>query len=215
MEAKAEIINTEVVKAKTTNRIFAYIVDISLVILVVSMINSIKFINPNYDKYVASVDNYNEITQEYAEGNIENADLYDLIKDDYYDMNKYAICPYIVIVLVLILYFGVFQKFNNGQTLGKKIMKVKTVDKNNNNPTLWQYLIRTMFIYFIKMSSVIPIILNILLLFVCKGLPYLYITMIINMAFIVMNIVSLVFIFKRKDGKGIHDLIAGTMVVNE
>ncbi len=202
-------------KVKTTNRVLAYILDIALISLVVSMINSIKFINPNYDNYIEAVTNYNEISDSYVNGEIAENDLYDLINEEYYNMNKYAVIPYVVIIISLILYFGVFQKFNNGQTLGKKIMHIKVVGKDNENPSLIKYLVRLIFTYFIEIGALIPIILNIILLFILKGKTYLVTTISINVMFLMLSIVSLILVISRKDGKAIHDLVAGTKVVSE
>ena len=38
---------------------------------------------------------------------------------------KYSVSYNIVIIIGLFAYFGLFQKYNNGQTIGKKIMKIK------------------------------------------------------------------------------------------
>jgi len=49
------------------------------------------------------------------------------------------------VVLPFLLYHLLFEVFMNGQSLGKKAMGIKVMDKNGNEPTLGQYLLRWMF----------------------------------------------------------------------
>lgn len=202
-------------KVKTTNRFLAYILDIFLVSIVASMLSNIQFINPYYDDYLNASDNYTEIVNEYAEGNLNDKEVYELIGHEYYDMNKYCIIPNLLIVLCIILYFGVFQKFNNGQTLGKKIMHLKVVDDNNESPSLWKMFGRTILIYFASLSGVIVIVLNALLILVLKENVYFMATSIVSLAFLIFNVVSWIQIIVRKDGRSLQDIIFKTKVVQE
>ncbi|HXS37913.1 MAG TPA: RDD family protein [Flavipsychrobacter sp.] len=51
----------------------------------------------------------------------------------------------LLVILPYLLYHLLFEVFMNGQSLGKKTMGIKVMDKNGNEPTLSQYLLRWMF----------------------------------------------------------------------
>ena len=197
---------------KLSNRILAYLLDILLVYVIISFAVSIKFINPNYDKYIEEYEKYSEILSETETENMNK--IVDELKDSFYYISKYGVSYNIVSSVILLLYFGVFQKYNKGQTLGKKIMKIKVVDNNSNeNSTLIQHLIRSILLQFIYGGGIIPMLLNSILVYFLNSQAYLYCYFAIVMIFMIFNIISFFFIIFRKDKRGLHDLIAGTKVI--
>ena len=173
--------NTEV---KTSHRIIAYLLDILLVYIIISFLVSIRFINPYYDEYLEAYNKYSEILTK--EENDVNK-IVDTAKDYFYDINKYGIVYNIASCAVIILYYGLFQKYNNGQTLGKKIMKIKVVD-NKSNAILVLFLNHTLYLYSYTLIMTI---------------------------FMIITIINICFIVFRKDHRGLHDLLASTKVVYE
>ncbi len=65
-----------------------------------------------------------------------------------------------IIILPVMLYQLVFELFSNGQTIGKKALGIKVIDKSGQEPTLGQYIIRWMlcignlFIYLIPYALI-------------------------------------------------------------
>ncbi len=200
---------------KLSNRILAYLLDILLVYVVISLLVSIRFINPYYDEYIEAYEKYSDLLT-IEDENVNINDLINSAKDEFYNVNKYGIVYNLTSCMIIFLYFGLFQKFNNGQTLGKKIMKIKVVDnKDNNNPSLLKYLIRILPLQYIYIGGFLPLLLTSLLVFLLKGNAYLYSLTIVTFGFMVINIISFLLIIFRKDKRGLHDLIAGTKVVKE
>jgi len=198
-----------------SKRLTAYLLDIFLIYLLISLIVSIKFINPYYDKFETFYEEYTNIVEQYSKKEITLEEMNELTKDSLYKISKYSISTNIVSVLVIIGYFGLFQKYNNGQTLGKKVTKIKVVDKNEQNPKLGYYLIRLLFIYYIFIGSIIPFIINSILLCLLNTNIYILLSSIITYIFLGIGIIDLVMICIRKDKCGIHELISKTKVVNE
>lgn len=109
--------------------------------------------------------------------------------------------------VVGIIYFVYVPYKQNGQTFGKKIMKIKAIDEFGNNPSFKQHFIRaiqnwntyvsalTFFIFYINvtMFTVISSSLG---------------SMVGLVAFI-----SYMMILIKEDGRGIHDLITDTRIV--
>ena len=115
----------------------------------------------------------------------------------------YFLSQKILTVLLTIVYFVIFPLFNNGQTLFKKIFKIKV-----ECDTILKYLLRE------EMAR--NFVLTSLILYFIASFNYslfsLYLGYItpITLSFMIINfIVYLV----NKDNKALHDIIAGTNVV--
>jgi len=198
----------------TSKRISAYLIDILFIVFVISLISQIRFINPSYDEYVESYSNYNELLEQYQKKEIDEEEFNKLYNENYYLVSKNGISYNIVIIVVIILYFGVFQKFNNGQTLGKKFMRIRVVDNlTNDNLGIFKYLIRILPIYFIYVGGILPLIINTILLFVLNSHNYVQISTIISYIFLGISISTFVMLAVRKDGRGLHDLLTNSKVI--
>ena len=105
----------------------------------------------------------------------------------------------------------IFQYMNQGQTLGKKLFKIKVVEKESKKaPTILSGFIRSLFILNIASG-----ILNILFIYILNSKTYYIgygITYIIETLFI---IVTIFFVLYREDGRGLHDIMAKTTVIKE
>jgi len=197
-----------------SKRISAYLIDILFVFILIGLITGIKYINPYYEKYNNAYQEYNDLLEDYSKEKIEEKEFTKGYNETYYLISKYSVSYNIVIICGLILYFGVFQKYNNGQTLGKKIMKIQVVSTDNEKKVdLFKMILRTIPMYYIYIGSIVPIILNnLLLLFVHKN-QYVTFVSTISYIFLIINIVSFILVLKRKDQRGIHDLISNTKVI--
>lgn len=109
-----------------------------------------------------------------------------------------------------IAYYVVFQTLYNGQTLGKKLFKIKVVNKDNESPSILQILIRSLFT-----MSIVSSLFGILFLFILSKKIYMISFLSIVGFETIFMIVSIMFILYRKDKKGLHDMMAKTMVVKE
>ncbi len=200
---------------KITSRIMAYLLDIVLVFFFVQLITSIRFINPQYDKYIETADKYNKVYNSYLEKEINEIEFIEQNKENHYYLSKYSVSYNIVLVIVLIAYYGLFQKFNNGQTLGKKIMKIRVVGLDNHNSSVLSYIIRLLPLFFVYIGGLLPTIINAILVYVLNSNNYMTITTVVNYAFLLLGIASFVIAYIRKDKRGLHDLLAKTKVVIE
>lgn len=197
-----------------SKRVSAYLIDILFVFLVISLISEIKFINPYYDKYIDAYENYSNILEDYTNGNINEEEFAELYNAYYYEVSKYSVSYNIVIIVCIILYYGVFQKYNKGQTIGKKLMKIKVVDNNTEgNISLVNSLIRLLPMYYIYIGGIIPLVINSILVFIVGKNSFMNISLIVSYVFLIVSIVSFVFIFVRKDKRGLHDILSNSKVV--
>ena len=108
----------------------------------------------------------------------------------------------------MVLYFGLFQYYNKGQTIGKKLMKIKVVSNDGKKLKLSQVIIRMLIIN----SVLTSVILISLISFESKGL-YISTSKYINMIDATLVSASIIMIMFKNDGRGLHDLLANTKVV--
>ena len=195
------------IKSVKSKRIWAFFIDYLLVSLFLTMVYQIRILNPNYEKYNETYEKYTELLSDLD----SNESLSFIVSKDYklinYDLSKYSISLVCINLIVYILYFGGFQFWNKGQTIGKKIMKIKLVSKKDNLK-LWQCLLRTVILY----SILFEVIKVIVITFVSVNKFY-FINNILSVASSFLFYTIVLCILFRKDGRGLHDILCDTDVV--
>ena len=192
----------------TGRRIWAYIIDLFFITVVLNMVNNISFLNPRYDDYLESVDKYYEMMDNITEDDY-NLNLEEISKLNY-DINYYGLSYLVIRLVVYSAYFIGFQAWNKGQTLGKKLMKVKILNKDDTPISLGKLALREIILYGLYSDA-----LNILCLFIFKNIPYLFSSFILETLSSNITIISMIFILWKKDHQGLHDIFTKTKVVRE
>ena len=131
-------------------------------------------------------------------------------KITYHELNKYSKFYNLYYIIVLLLYFLGFNIITKGQTLGKKILKLRIVNnKDEKDVSILNYLIRCILLY-----NPIYYLLMIIVSFITNT------NTVYNFALIFSNIkdylelIIMVMIVARPDGRGLHDILASTKVIN-
>lgn len=185
-------------------RIIAYGIDLILVTIITSFIFSILTLGTNPEEYLKSYENYMNTTNNYLN---DEASENEVIKAEY-EMMKSSNSLMIIKVGTTIFYFAIIPFLANGQTLGKKITKIKVV--SNDNKPLHPGL---MFLRGLIASTVIIDIINILALMYAKPSTWYDITYLTSALTYTIYLVLIEFVVLRKDKRSLHDLIANTKVV--
>ena len=201
-------------EVKLSKRVLAYLLDVILIYVIVSLLTSIRFINPYYEKYVKSYEKYADVLEQYTKGDIDTDEMISLNSTNFYKITKYSVSYNIAIIVVVLAYFILFQKFNNGQTMGKQIMKLKVVSVDKDKVSIWQYLVRLLPMYLIYIGSILPLAINSILLLFIKDKDYMMATGVVSYLFLFIFIVSAVMVMVRKDKRGLHEIISKTKVIN-
>lgn len=188
-------------------RLVAYIIDVTLVSIVCSGILFLFPKNENYSKYLKE---YQEVQTNFIGNKIEKDEYIHKVADITYDIDYSNVLSMIVEVVLLILYFIVFQFYNKGQTFGKKLMKLRVVNNNGNELTLNQVTCRALIID----SILINLFMIAALLFSGRNYYY-YASLSLQILSGIIIFVTLMMIFFRKDGRGLHDIVTGTKVIQE
>lgn len=185
-------------------RIGAYLFDFIFITFIVSLITVNFKVNTNVVKEV------NDLINNVNKEEISIDDYSNKIVKINYDYQKSIVSITIVNVIISFIYFVIFATLNKGQTLGKKIFKIRVVNKDKERPSIWNMLIRSIFLYgmLINISSIICV-------YCFDYNIYNYIFSVTEYICYLFVIICFFMVIKRKDGRGLHDLMSKTSVIGE
>lgn len=191
-------------KALFVQRLIAYIIDM-IIISCISSVLSYPFIN--FDSFEKLQKEENKVLEKYTNQKIDFMVYFNDSMDIEYQKSKITGFSNIITITILVLYFIVYQIYNSGQTIGKKIMKIRIVKNGKGILTMNNMIVRELF----NNSIFVNIFIAIIALFGRNS--YIYgsvVASIIQYAFIVITVFM---IFMRKDGRGLSDFIGNTKVI--
>lgn len=241
------------------NRVFAYAVDLLILLLVSSILTNISFLNPqlkNYNKYYGQLSDYakeynsfiSDLEKYYKDGElseknytklIENHKKYEENLSKYYEDSKLSKKEYkklegevekdyqkkyedlaykiaknssissAIYIIVTILYFGIFNLVTDGQTLGKKIFKLKIVSSDDGKPNIVSYIIRSVLLY-----NTIYYLVSLIGIYTLNKENYYLVTNIVYQIQYYIQIIIICMVMLRTDGRGLHDILAKTKVIS-
>lgn len=218
-------------------RIAAYFIDMVIVSVVVFGLTNIKQINYQYDnhekvakEYQVYVDKYEKLENKYENAKEKYKDKkitkkkYNEIKNSYndykkgyekqikkfnYEISKNSVISTIISIAIVIAYFGIFQFSMNGQTIGKKLMKLKVVKNKKGELNIFNYLIRCAILNGVIINLALIIFVNIF-----SANDFYMANYIVSNIQSIVEILILIMIFMTSDARGLHDYIAGTKVID-
>ena len=193
-------------KANSYKRVLAYLVDIMIISFVSVLLTYFVPTSENYNKLNKEFEN---LTIDYRNQEVTMEEYLEKGTDINYQLNKEGVPQTIVSTVLSIIYFVVLAYFMNGETLGKKLMKIKITSNNDKKLTMNNYLIRALVI-----DSVLMNIITIITILLFSKDIYLTSYNIISYVFSFVYIVSLAMILFSKNGRGLQDILANTKVIS-
>lgn len=201
----------------TVKRVIACILDV-LLMGMISLALSISPLNPNANKVQELEAGYKEEMEDWSERatgvDESSSEALELIKEYrtlnenfIYDGAKLSIYENLITIIVSIVYFIIVPFFMDGSTLGKKIMKLK-ISKVGGEPVSFGWVfIREMLLYGIVFNIV-----DIIAMYVLNKNTFISFYVLSSYASYILGIAVIVTTLFRQDRRGLHDLIAGTIV---
>lgn len=193
-------------KANSYKRVLAYLVDIMIISFVSLLLTYFVPTSKNYNKLNKEFEN---LTIDYRNQEVTMEEYLEKGTDINYQLNKEGVPQTIVSTVLSIIYFVVLAYFMNGETLGKKLMKIKITSNNDKKLTMNNYLIRALVI-----DSVLMNIITIITILLFSKDIYLTSYNIVSYVFSFVYIVSLAMILFSKNGRGLQDILANTKVIS-
>lgn len=193
--------------AQFNRRFFAYIIDIFIVLVIANLITMFIPISEKTQDYYKEL----QTTQKKMyDKEIDVKEYTDIVLEDNYNISKGTVLISLTSIIIYILYFVVYQVYNNGQTVGKKLMKIKVKSITDEPLSINTMLFRALIIYGIAAN-----IINLILILLLKKELYLSISNTISIIQSLIVIISVFMILFSKQKRGIHDIITKTEVVNK
>jgi len=193
-------------KATFFERLGAYFIDKIIVSLIFSLITL------GFGSYTSNTE---KLMLELDDKLLENAITPEEYLEEYqellYDYQKENVLQSGISVALTIAYYVVFQYMNKGQTLGKKLLNIRVVDKDTNKPiSILKGLLRSFIVL-----SILSGTLSILFLYILNRNSYFisYSTLLVIEG--LFTLITIFLVLYKKDSRGLHDLMANTIVIKD
>ena len=189
-------------------RLGAYLIDYLIITIILNVLMLISFINPNKVEYNTKYNEIINVNEQFVNNEISESEFNEAIVPIAYDLYRLNGSYVIVSTICFLLYFVVFQYYFHGQTIGKKLLKLKVEGAKENKITIGNFLVRSVILY----NILIPI-LELLVVYIWKVDSYYPVYQNINLVGYIIIYSTIFTALIRKDGRGLHDLFANTKVV--
>ena len=191
-------------KALFVQRLIAFLIDSAIVVFAASLIAT-PFINSDI------INELNDMSikrmEKYKDSSISNNEYLAEYMNITYDTAKNEGVVSLISVVLGLVFFVVVPLYKNGQTIGKKLLRIKTIS-DTGELTSNQLIFRA----FIANSILINLLSVILMMFLSKN-NYFYCYGLFIIIQYLITALSVFLIICRKDGKAVHDLLVRTQVV--
>lgn len=191
-----------------SKRLLAFIIDM-IILGIASSILTFPFSNTeNYKKLTKES---TQVMEDYLDKKITPETYLSRSSDISYDLSKEIGLKTIITIGIYILYFIVYQFYNNGKTLGKKLMKIRIVSDNDKGElSMNQIAVRSLIIN----SILVNLITLSVTIFGTKDV-YFITSMVMQVLDMILMFTIAIMILSREDKRGLHDIITHTKVINE
>lgn len=184
-------------------RVLAYLIDCIILFFAITLVNLFIPINGSV---VEANDKLIDLMGEYTEQKITIDEFNEQTQNLNYTITKGTYISTIASIVIYILYFVVFQAYNSGQTLGKKLFKIQVLKEDDKQVDINTMLIRCLIPY----GILVNFILVVMILFVGKNF-YINASSVLNSIHTIVIFVTLFMMVIKS--KGIHDYLSKTKVV--
>lgn len=198
MKAKGE-------KALFVQRFIAFLIDIFILSSIASLISYPFLDAKSIDKLNK---NSSEVIEKYTTGEIDMDTYVDEVKGISYQLSQKQGVVSLVTLFLAVLYFIVYQYYNNGQTIGKKLMKIKVVSSTDKEITMNSFIFRSLIV-----NSILVDMISFAIVIFGNETAYFYGVAICGIIKYTLLLICGFMVMWSKSGLGLHDRIAHTTVV--
>ncbi len=192
-------------RALFIQRFGAFIIDILIISSIASLISYPFLDSKSINKLN---DNTNEVIEKYSSGEIDVNTYVDEVKGISYQMAKQEGIVSLVTLFLSILYFVVYQYYNSGQTIGKKILKIKVVSNDDRDLTMNSFIFRSLII-----NSILIDMISFTIVIFGSETVYFYGVALCSFIKYILLLICAFMVMWSKSGQGLHDKLAHTNVV--
>ena len=193
-------------KSNFGKRLVAYILDAIIVSLIFSVLT--MFIKES-NNLINLNNQLHTISENFINKTITMKEYFNQYSSIEYLISKEMFLQNLFSLILMIGYFVILPYYYNGQTIGKKLMKIKIV-KEDDKLTINDLALRSLLSNGIAMTFI-----ELALIFLIKDTAYFITISILSFIQFLLVITSIFMILHRKDKKALHDIVCKTLVVDE
>lgn len=193
-------------KASLKLRLFAYLVDNIIVLLIMFLISKII----SNEEITELNRNLNSIIELFIDKKINFSIYFSEISIIYQKLDVASALINVTNALIIFIYFVVIPYFFDGKTIGKFIFKIKTIRNDKELLTFKNLILKN-----IIDTGLINMLISLVLMYLLSPKSYFISTQILVLIQIILLIISFNMIRKRKDKRGLNDIISGTKVIED
>lgn len=160
-------------------------------------------ITSRYEDQKISKGEYNKIVEDI------NNEFDSLAKDYVYTLNKKGVSNSIITLSCTLLYFGIIQYFLKGQTIGKKLLKLKVISASDKKLNILNYIFRSLIVNDVLLNGI-----GIVFLLLTSKKVYIQADNILGILISICEAVIIFLVLTREDQRGLHDLLLNTKVIS-
>lgn len=194
-------------KASLGKRILAYLIDIILVFIIVILLEALLPKNNNIEILNREL---NETTDQFFGKQIDFSVYFNQTALIFRDLDKARIMYSVINAVLIFIYFIFIPYFFDGKTIGKKILKIKTIRNDQEYLSLKNLVIKNMID-----TGLMYMLFSLMLIYILPGTSYFTFTLFLSIFQIGLIITSFIMIIKRKDKRGLNDILSGTKVIED
>ena len=170
-----------------------------------------KFVDYKYAEKITEKYDDKELTEkEYKELVKEiNKDFDNVAKDYVYLLNKNNKVNRIATLVLTLLYFGILQFLLKGQTIGKRLLKIKVVSATKKKINVLTYILRSLIVNDVFLNTIATVF-----LFTATKQVYTTANGIIETLVSICEVLIIFTVMTHPTGRGFHDLLCNTKVVS-
>lgn len=192
-------------KALFVQRFIAFLLDIFILSSIASLISYPFLDAKSIDKLNK---NSSEVIEKYTTGEIDMDTYVDEVKGISYQLSQKQGVVSLVTLFLAVLYFIVYQYYNDGQTIGKKLMKIKVVSSTDKEITMNSFIFRSLIV-----NSILVDMISFAIVIFGNETAYFYGVAICGIIKYTLLLICGFMVMWSKSGMGLHDRIAHTTVV--
>lgn len=194
-------------KASLGKRILAYLIDIILVFIIVILLEALLPKNNNIEILNREL---NDTTDQYFSKQINFSVYFNQTALIFKDLDEARIMYSVINAVLIFIYFIFIPYFFDGKTIGKKILKIKTIRNDQECLSLKNLVVKNMID-----TGLMYMLFSLMLIYILPGTSYFTFTLFLSIFQIGLMIASFVMIIKRKDKRGLNDILSGTKVIED
>jgi len=192
------------VRASLKKRMTSYLIDIIIMLIILGLIGLLyKPTNIELNN------NLDLLTLKYAGGDINFNQYMTETSKIYKEIDLSNIIINIINVIYIIGYFIILPYFNNGQTIGKRMMSINVRAISNGKLTIPKLFVRNLII-----NGLFYLITIIFCSLIVPDQYYFITVTLLGTIQVGLILASMFMVLYRKDKKGLHDLLAKTWVAS-